>query len=111
MMLYGLLGIISGIVRGCKIASQQSLLAVTRLNVGQQIYSCEPCGGTQPKAIFISALSTETVDNSDFWHIEVKNREVDLAYIFVKTSPKGKAMNLSILAGYPAKDISPSLAV
>jgi hypothetical protein len=71
---------------------------------------CEPCGDTAPGVpeVARSVAITHPADGYD--EIEINGSAVDLAYMFVQTSPS-RYENLALLSGCPATGVSPTLDV
>jgi hypothetical protein len=71
---------------------------------------CEPCGdaapGTPQK---IENVNIDTPSDG-YRELTVNGKEIDLAYVFVKTS-EHEYTNLAKLTGCPATGVSPSLAI
>ena len=74
------------------------------------IHYCEPCGDAAPGAP--EEVKTATVQRiaDDYWSLSINGKDVDLAYLFVKTSD-ARYENLASVAGCPATGVSPSLAI
>jgi hypothetical protein len=92
------------------ITKAQALTAVSRLNTGQKIYQlCEPCGETSLTTTVIESLAASTVGYQDFWQVEVNEKGIDLAYVFVESGIDNRLINLAAIAGCPATKVSPIL--
>jgi hypothetical protein len=92
------------------IDKDQALSAIDRLEVGVTIYNfCEPCGDRNPKPILIRDLGIDAQDQGRFWRVLVNGRNIDLAYIYVKTSIDSSPINLAALANCPASSVNPVL--
>lgn len=71
---------------------------------------CEPCGDKAPGMPFVAGDVTMTTPDSRYKEIQINGKDIDLAYIYVQTSPT-QYRNLAKLAGCSASDVSPSLYI
>jgi len=71
---------------------------------------CEPCGDVAPGAPHRVTSVTTRRPTAQLVSLEVDGEEVDLAYLYVKTSA-GQYRNLAALAGCPTTGVSPRLRV
>jgi hypothetical protein len=105
------------------IPKQQALLAMTRLEPGETIYSlCELCGEKQPQPIVIKTIELVNDPGTKLWQVKINDRGIDLAYTYVRSndlndrqprsiSPNNSQINLSILAKCPATGFTPILSI
>lgn len=71
---------------------------------------CEPCGDRAPgEPVTVEHVATSRDTTGDYV-VVVDKREVDLAYLYVQTSP-AHYENVAALAGCPTSGVSPSLRV
>lgn len=71
---------------------------------------CEPCGDKAPGEPAVAASVEIRTPQRGFEELYINGAGVDLAYTYVKTDD-GHYRNLALLAGCPASDVSPSLAI
>lgn len=71
---------------------------------------CEPCGDKAPGEPAVAHAIDIRVPERGLEEVYINGTGVDLAYTYVKTDD-GHYRNLALLAGCPATDVSPSLAV
>jgi hypothetical protein len=92
------------------VGKSQALAALNYLSIGQTIYSfCELCGDKAPKPVLIDKLSIINADNTGkFWKVLVNNDNIDLAYTYIKYSPKYQ-VNLAVITKCPAEGFTPVL--
>jgi hypothetical protein len=105
------------------IPKQQAIAAMSRLEPGQTIYSlCELCGERKPQPIKIKTIELVNEPSSKLWQIKVNDREIDLAYIYVRSqdfnarnsrdsSETNSQINLSLIAKCPAKGFTPIISI
>ena len=105
------------------IPKQQALAAMSRLEPGEIIYSlCELCGEKQPQPVVIKKIELANDISSKLWRITINNREIDLAYTYVRANEltdrrsrskinNNSQINLSIIAKCPATDFTPILSI
>jgi hypothetical protein len=105
------------------IPKQQALAAMARLEPGDNIYSlCELCGEKQPQKIAVKTIELVNEPRTKLWQVKINNREIDLAYTYVRsqdfndsrsrsTIENRPQINLSIIANCPATGIKPILSI
>lgn len=105
------------------IPKQQAIAAMSRLEPGQTIYSlCELCGERKPQPITIKTIELINDPGSKLWQIKINNREIDLAYTYVRSQDfnerrsrepieTNSQINLSIIAKCPAQGFTPILSI
>ena len=92
------------------ISKEQAINAIARLEIEDKIYFlCEPCGEEMPELATINNLSMNKVDYQDYWQIEVNDKGIDLAYVFVNSGVENNFINLAAIADCPAVEVSPVL--
>jgi hypothetical protein len=70
---------------------------------------CQPCGELAPGAP-VAVTSVAVQRRGGGWAVEINGTPVDLAYVYVRTSPR-RYDNLAVLAGCSASGVSPGLTV
>jgi hypothetical protein len=105
------------------VPKQQAIAAMSRLEPGQTIYSlCELCGERKPQPIMIKTIELINDPSSKLWQIKVNDREIDLAYTYVRSQDfntrssrdridTNSQINLSIIAKCPAKGFTPIISI
>ena len=105
------------------IPKQQALAAMSRLEVGAKIYSlCELCGEKQPQLITIHKVELANDPSSKLWQLEINDRQIDLAYTYVRANElsdrssrsqldRNSYINLSLIAKCPATGFKPILSI
>ena len=71
---------------------------------------CEPCGDQAPGAPHAIDHLAKRRGSDGAFAVTLDERDVDLAYLYVQTSPSTYA-NVAALAGCPTTEVSPSLHV
>lgn len=114
--------LISSVMSSVALADQCALIsqehASNALNFmkpsSQFVSFCEPCGDkdfdkqTVQTADEIN-VSKSMQDGEELWEIKVNNKEIDLAYTFMRTD-EGSFLNLSKLANCPSEGVSVGFA-
>lgn len=71
---------------------------------------CEPCGDKAPGEPAVAQAVDVRVPEQGLEEVYINGSGVDLAYTYVKADD-GHYRNLALLAGCPASDVSPTLAI
>ena len=89
------------------ISKEQAMTVVSRLQINQTIFElCEPCGEKEVIATQINNLSMAKVDYQDYWQVEVNERGIDLAYVFIDAGNSKDLVNLGIVANCRTRSVS-----
>ena len=92
------------------ISKQQAIAAISRLCLNDTIYYlCEPCGEKVAKETLIYSLGAGTVNYEDYWQVQVNEKAIDLAYVFVDSKLDGQLVNLAIAANCKARGVSATI--
>jgi len=76
--------------------------------VGDDIYLfCEPCGDSKPVKQKVESKMVKSVGTKRLYELQINNKGVDLAYIYVRHDSKYK--NLAILTDIPVTGVSETL--